>query len=218
MLQSVLNLFSSYSNRIWETIIIIMQNIIYKNLHNCRKHNLKRLFGSENISYKTQTEFQISFRETFILLAGLIVSISSPHSSLSSKHSTSISWWFCVSDADLVWVLFPMVSSMAAWLCPDMLSGGTLCDIWYWLCLESWLWHDTGLTGGQNVTIITRQVSSPLSASLTDLFNFRIFPINSQISTPSRLSTDKNITSVHLIFQLIFDQFVSETDSTVSSQ
>ena len=117
-------------------------NIIYKNLHNCRKHNLKRLFGSENISYKTQTEFQISFRETFILLAGLIVSISSPHSSLSSKHSTSISWWFCVSDADLVWVLFPMVSSMAAWLCPDMLSGGTLCDIWYWLCLESDMTRD----------------------------------------------------------------------------
>ena len=196
-----------------------MQNIIYKNLHNCRKHNLKRLFGSENISYKTQTEFQISFRETFILLVGLIVSISSPHSSLSSQHSTSISWWFCVSDADLVWVLFPMVSSMAAWLCPDMLSGGTLCDIWYWLCLESWLWHDTGLTGGQNVTIITRQVSSSLSASLTDLFNFRIFPINSHIS-------DLDSQQIKILLQSgsylsrIFEEseFVSETVRAVSSQ
>ena len=126
-----------------------MQNIIYKNLHNCRKHNLKRLFGSENISYKTQTEFQISFRDTFIFPAGLIVSISSPHSTLGSKHLTEISWYFCVSD--LAWVLFPMAQP---W------HGVWGQFVWYLILTVSWLWHDTGLTGGQNVTIITRQGSS----------------------------------------------------------
>ena len=50
-------------------------NIIYKNLHNCRKHNLKRLFGAENISYKTHSEFQISFR--YIYLGGWIDSLQS---------------------------------------------------------------------------------------------------------------------------------------------
>ena len=133
-----------------------MQNIIYKNLHNCRKHNLKRLFGSENISYKTQTEFQISFRDTFILLAGLIVSISSPHStlhsphSLSSKHLRSISWYFCVSHLDVSHGVQHSQPWHVVWRQ----------FVWYLILTVSWLWHDTGLTGGQNVRIITRQVSS----------------------------------------------------------
>ena len=77
---------------------------------------------------------------------------------------------------------------------------------------------DTGLTGGQNVTIITRQVSSSLSASLTDLFNFRIFPINSHIS-------DLDSQQIKILLQSgsylsrIFEEseFVSQTVRAVSS-
>ena len=104
-------------------------NIIYKNLHNCRKHNLKRLFGAENISYKTHSEFQISLR--YIYLWGWLV--------------LSSGWYF-------PWYILTVWCPGASHLISDTDSASTL----------------TALTAGQNITIITRHVSSSLC--LTDRF------------------------------------------------
>ena len=100
--------------------------------------------------------------------------------------------------------------------------------VWYLILTVSWLWHDTGLTGGQNVRIITRQVSSSLSSSLTDLFNFRIFPINSHISDRDSQQIKILLQSICLIFHLVFyrwymtnmksSKVLSQTASPVSSE